>query len=127
MDFSAQATGGNLTVAGQNFCGEGLRSPEFFITVNDCQVNPAEISIPNSFSPNGDGVNEVFFIRGLPENAKLFIFDGQAIHYLNHFPMPTTGMAKTVRALHLLQAHTGMYFPFRDVRKNTKGFVYLKR
>ena len=29
MDFSGQATGGNLTVTGQNNCGEGLRSPEF--------------------------------------------------------------------------------------------------
>jgi gliding motility-associated-like protein len=127
MDFSAQATGGNLTVTGQNNCGEGVQSPEFLITVNDCSVNPSEISIPNSFSPNGDGVNDVFFIRGLPENSTLIIFDRagntlfESLSYTNNWD----GKDRAGKAL-----ASGTYWYVLSVSgqpEEYKGFVYLKR
>ena len=127
MDFSGQATGGNLTVAGQNNCGEGARSPEFLITVNDCSINPVEISIPNSFSPNGDGVNDVFFIRGLPENSTLIIFDRagntlfESLSYTNNWD----GKDRAGKAL-----ASGTYWYVLSVSgqpEEYKGFVYLKK
>ncbi|MBP1670275.1 MAG: hypothetical protein H6Q21_2641, partial [Bacteroidetes bacterium] len=127
MDFSGQATGGNLTVTGKNNCGEGARSPEFLITVNDCSINPVEISIPNSFSPNGDGVNDVFFIRGLPENSTLIIFDRagntlfESLSYTNNWD----GKDRAGKAL-----ASGTYWYVLSVSgqpEEYKGFVYLKK
>lgn len=76
INFAQNATSGNLTVYGNNVCGNGTSSPPFSITVDSCNTIPnGQINIPNSFSPNGDGINEVFYIRGLTANAKLIIFD----------------------------------------------------
>jgi gliding motility-associated-like protein len=127
IDFSARATNGTLTVAGHNDCGEGLRSPEFSITVSDCSVNPVEITIPNSFSPNGDGVNDVFIIRGLPQNSTLIIFDraGRKLFESDSYANDWDGKDRAGNAL-----VSGTYWYVLSVSgqpEEYKGFVYLKR
>ena len=42
---------------------------EYLFTLNV----DTNISVPNIFTPNGDGVNDVFFIRNLPSDANLVI------------------------------------------------------
>jgi gliding motility-associated-like protein len=127
MNFSGQATGGNLTVTGHNICGDGVVSPEFSITVSDCSTEPVEITIPNSFSPNGDGVNDVFFIRGLPENSTLIIFNraGRKLFESLSYKNDWDGKDRAGNAL-----ASGTYWYVLSVFGNPeeqKGFVYLKR
>lgn len=40
IDFSSSATSGDLTVKGSNFCGDGVSSPVFSITVSDVPATP---------------------------------------------------------------------------------------
>jgi gliding motility-associated-like protein len=127
IDFSDQATSGNLTVTGHNTCSDGIRSPEFSITVSDCSLDPVEIIIPNSFTPNGDGVNDVFFIQGLPENSTLIIFDraGHTLFESFSYANDWDGKDKGGKAL-----ISGTYWYVLSVLgqpEDYKGFVYVKR
>ena len=75
IDFAENATSGNLTVNGSNSCGNGTISEDFFIEVSPCDVDTDIISIPNWFTPNGDGMNETWVIQGITAISKLMIFD----------------------------------------------------
>src|SRR5262249_26111774 len=52
INFSASSTSGNLTVRGHNSCGDGIASPNFAITVNDC-TGPITTSVAVSPNPAG--------------------------------------------------------------------------
>lgn len=62
-----------------------------------CQVNleynvEVRLNVPNAITPNYDGVNDSFFIEGLPENSRLKILDRsgnlifQSSNYGNNWP-----------------------------------------
>jgi gliding motility-associated-like protein len=126
IDFAENATSGNLTVTGQNNCGEGLKSANFFITVNPCEEKPV-INIPNSFSPNGDGINDYFVISGLTENSTLAIFNrnGKKLIELSNYQNDWDGKDQEGGNL-----ESGTYWyvlTVSGIPEECKGFVYLKR
>ena len=58
-----------VTVFASNAAGTSSTSKTIVVT-EDCPL-----FIPNIFTPNGDNVNDLFFIRGLPEVFNLKIFN----------------------------------------------------
>lgn len=68
-----------LEVASVNGCTDS--------TVNEVCIDPdVSIYVPNTFTPNGDGVNELFFAQGIgidPDKFQLWVFDrwGNLIFY----------------------------------------------
>ena len=55
------------------------------ITTADIPEPETELSFNNIITPNGDGKNEYFIIKDLPENSELIIFDRKdKIRYQDH-------------------------------------------
>ena len=127
INFAQSASNGNLTVAGNNNCGNGAPSPPFAINLKSCINNlPLNLNIPNSFSPNGDGINDVFFIRGLTENTRLIIFnrDGKKLYETASYQNNWGGRDSTD---HLLEPGTYWYvLILPGLPTEFKGFVYIK-
>jgi gliding motility-associated-like protein len=96
----------------------------------------AQYRIPEGFSPNGDGVNELFIIKGLKvyKNAQLIVFNrnGQVVFdsgngYKNNWDgSSSSGMPSLGKDL-----PEGLYYfvfkPNAQNRKDITGNVYIKR
>ena len=125
--FFGNASSGNLTVFGTNNCGDGTSSVEFPIIVKSCSENPGTLHIPNAFSPNGDGINDVFVIQGLTSQSQLIVFDRsgrkwyQSDNYLNNWDgRDSEG--------EVMQSDTYWYIlVVPGIQNEFKGFVYLKK
>jgi gliding motility-associated-like protein len=125
--FFDNATSGNLTVYGINACGSGGTSQKFPIIVKNCSETPAALHIPNSFSPNGDGTNDQFVIRGLPENSSLMVFDrsGKKVFASDNYQNDWNGRDMDGN---IIETGTYWYVLLVPALKNEyKGFVYLKK
>lgn len=60
-----------VTVTDENDCPNS----DTIIVGNNCKN---EIWVPSAFTPNGDGINDIFYVRGNPKNTKIdkmIIFD----------------------------------------------------
>jgi len=120
--FSGIETAAVLTVSTSNICGTGEPSPPFYIVVNDCNLN-----IPNSFSPNEDGINDTFIIRNLIENSSLTIFDrlGKIVYKSENYQNDWNG-----DDIHDTKLPSDTYwyvFSSNGTKPEIKGFIYLKR
>ena len=126
--FSDNATNGNLVVNGINSCGSGKKSPELPITVNTCNNEPLQqLNIPNSFSPNGDGINDFLVIDGIPENSHLIIFNrkGKILFESENYRNDWDGKDQDGNVL-----ETGTYWyvlKLGGIPNNLTGFIYLKK
>lgn len=120
--FTKNFNTGELTVSGFNQCGPGEASPPLTITVNDCGY-----SIPNTFSPNGDGINDVFVVGGFPELPGLIVFNrlGQKVFESACYQNDWNGIDLNGS---LLPSDTYWYVLKIDgLQEDLKGYIYLKR
>jgi gliding motility-associated-like protein len=93
-----------------------------------------EPSVSNGFSPNGDGVNDVFFIEGMeeyPENV-IHIYNrwGTLVFKEKPYKNSWNGTSNVNGAFMGKDLPSGTYFYLLDIgtnRKPMQGFVYLKR
>jgi|GEM_PF-866290 len=100
----------------------------------DTVVPVADLFIPEGFSPNGDGVNDLYVIRGLenyPANT-LTIFNRWGNKVFEAKPYDNTWDGTNKFGLHIgsEQLPTGTYFYLLDLGDGSevvKGYIYLNR
>lgn len=112
----------------------GTTSDTILFVLEDCET----IKIPDAFSPNGDGTNDVFFIPNLQyypnNNVKIFNRWGALIYEMKSYKNDWDGTSNASATIgELLPVST--YYYVLDLGENYPdtgtqvftGFVYLKR
>lgn len=126
INFSYNATSGNLTLLATGNDVDSIHT-EISITVKSCSENPGTLHIPNAFSPNGDGVNDIFVIHGLISASQLLVIDrsGKKCFQSDNYSNDWNGRDPNGD---ILPSDTYWYVlivpGFKD---EFKGFVYLKK
>jgi len=120
--------------------GDGLTNGEEVLNgsdpLNACSPKPCdEFDIPEAFSPDGDGVNETFIIKGIenfPGN-NLIIFNrwGNEVFNVTEYDNSWAGTSTSNLNIGGDQLPTGTYYYIFDTKTEQygvlKGYVYLKR
>ena len=95
---------------------------------------PTDFNIPEGFSPNGDGINDVFVIRGIDNYSenKFTIFNRWGDKVFEANPYQNTWDGKSTKGLRIGgdELPTGTYFYILDLGDGSdifKGTIYLKR
>lgn len=110
-------------------------STDLVIDVNEEHCNsPVVFSIPEGFSPNGDGTNDEWIIRGLLElypNNSLQIFNRWGGEVVNAAPYTNDWDGKAESGLNAgEQLPVGTYWYILDLGDGSeprKGYIYLNR
>jgi len=102
--------------------------------VSSVETFPIDFFIPEGFSPNADGVNDVFFIRGIDRfpNNSITIFNRWGNRIFEASPYINTWDGKSTAGLSLGSDDlpVGTYFYLLDLGNDTdvlKGTIYLTR
>ena len=98
------------------------------------ETTPEVLNIPEGFSPNGDGVNDVFVIRGMENypNNTFVIFNrwGDKVYEANPYLNNWDGKSTTGLRVGGNELPIGTYFYVLDLgdgSKAIKGTIYLNR
>lgn len=101
------------------------------ITINDCTIDPFGVFIPNTFTPNGDFVNDVFFItinEGMLESGFIVNRWGQTVREFSETDLTWDGRSQSGQ-----EAPDGVYTysiivqKKGGVKEQFHGFVTLIR
>jgi gliding motility-associated-like protein len=100
-----------------------------------CSPRPCVIDIPEAFTPDGDGTNDAFVIKGIdqfPDNT-ITIFNrwGNQVFYTEKYDNTWEGISTSELNIGGDELPTGTYFYIFDTGTSeygvVKGYVYLKR
>ena len=104
-------------------------TPDYLDSYDDCAEY---VLIPEGFSPNGDGVNDFFVIKGIKDfpNSKLSIFNrwGSKIYDARTYQNDWGGRAENNMTVGTKIVPEGTYYYIIDLgngAKVIKGFVYI--
>ncbi len=99
------------------------------ISLRDCTPDEPEIFVPTAFTPNGDGLNDLWLIYGLPSQNEVRVYDrwGNRLYQSSPY-QPWDGMVKDGQPLPLgvyIYKITFTYYPGITVHKS--GYVSILR
>ena len=108
--------------------------PTEFSPVKENPDAPESFNIPQGFSPNGDGVNDVFVIRGISKypNNKLTIINrwGNVVFEKDNYDNTWDGKSTQGIRFGGDELPDGTYFYILDLGNNEKpykGFIYISK
>jgi gliding motility-associated-like protein len=97
----------------------------------------SEITIPTGFSPNGDNINDVFYIKGIKQydDVHLVIFNrwGNMVYETYHYQNDWDGQYQNANAQNIYYENKvpdGTYYyiiEIESINYSQKGFVILKK
>ncbi|MCK5137593.1 MAG: gliding motility-associated C-terminal domain-containing protein [Bacteroidales bacterium] len=96
------------------------------VEIDEPPLEFGDLVIPNVFTPNGDGSNDEFVIRGLTRGSCLMVYDrtGREVFKSDNYENDWDGADMNGRKL---PPDTYWYLLFpSDMTEVVKGFVYLK-
>lgn len=87
--------------------------------------NNDKIDIPNVFTPNADGVNDCFYIAGIPPDAQLYIYDKKGRQVYEKYPYDNSWRGKDLFGK--LAPDTYWYvLKIKSTGKIYRGYVFIK-
>jgi hypothetical protein len=69
VDFASNAVSGNISVLGNNLCGDGASSPNFAVTVNQIPPQPAIVQTGDSIVSDAPAGNQWYDVSGAISGA----------------------------------------------------------
>ncbi len=112
---------------GSKFSNYGITDfiQNYFNTLLEENCREEELLIPNVFSPNGDGINDLFVIEGLEEGDEIAIYNRWGIKVYEFVNINDAWDGRTTSGQ---KCSTGVYYYFikrKNNEKTFKGFIHL--
>ncbi|MBC7695018.1 MAG: DUF3494 domain-containing protein [Burkholderiales bacterium] len=127
---TTMANAGTYSLNVTNSCGTASTTTD--VSVINCDTT--DFFIPEGFSPNGDGINDVFFIRGIQiytgNTFTIFNRWGDKVYETNNYQNTWTGNATIGLRIGGNELPVGTYFYLLDLKNDSpvyKGTIYLNR
>ena len=104
-------------------------SDTMLITIDDC----SEFTIPDAFSPNGDGVNDLYVIEGLEfyKDNSFQVYNRWGTQVLERSPYNNNWDGRSEASLNWgEELPEGTYYYILDLGNDDEpftGYIYLKR